>query len=78
MSCILRVGHDSLRARIGHELGTCPVHTTRARFMFDTCTTCVPISGHVLCTEKDLGSFFLMQVAVVWCFGVQLRVIFPY
>jgi hypothetical protein len=63
--------------RVGHELGMCPVHMTHAKFVSDTRRTCIPILGHVSCIEKDLGSCFLMQVAVVRCFGVYLRFFFP-
>jgi hypothetical protein len=63
-------------ACVGHEFGTGPRHNTSAKFVYDMCPICVPISGCVSCTKKDPGSRFIMQVGAVRCFGVHLRVTF--
>jgi hypothetical protein len=78
VSRIQRVGHDTLRICVGHMFVTCPVHRIRAKHVSDMYPQRVLKTGHVPYIEKDPSSCFLMQVAAVRCFDVQLRVIFPY
>jgi hypothetical protein len=67
-------GYIFVRIRVEYEFGTCLVHRTSPKSVSDMCLARSPISGQVSFLGNVSVSHFLMQVGVVRCFGVQLRV----
>jgi hypothetical protein len=72
----LRVVYPTCRTQ--HVEDTCQTRACHVSHSQDTCPQHVMKIGHRSCTKNDLGSCFLIQIAAMRCFGVQLRVIFPY
>jgi hypothetical protein len=89
MHLFMAHGVDPLFGEAVNTPPLCHVSYVSDTIREDTCTESVLFTGHVSnmyltltlsvpWTEKYLGSCFLMQVGAVRCFGVRLRVIFPY